>query len=126
MRPLDKIRFRAYTYIEGAVLIKFAGIVKVETKMAFKYRQDFEEWQMATKDNPAIKLGYNEYKKLLALIGECATILDHSVAETPMIEDNDLLLVPLSDPNSTQRFDCKNQLSNQAFEELEESLGLGN
>lgn len=122
VRPLDKLRLATYHLTVGAVLVTFVGFMKVESESQMAYRQDFEEWKMSVNNEPTVKIGYNDYKRMLELVQECAMVLERSV---PMIEDNDLLLVPLNNPNLTQKFDC-HQLSNQAFEELEESLGLGN
>lgn len=90
--------------------------IRLRTKMPV--RHDYLEWKMSKDLKPTIHIDYTDYKKMLDLVSQCARILDKN---KPQIEDNDLLLIPL-DPDGTIGFDCKNQLSNQAFADLEESL----
>ncbi len=108
-----------YHISEGAMIIDIADECKVlEIRFKMPVRNDYLEWKMSKDLKPTIHIDYTEYRSLLELVGQCARILEKN---KPVIEDNDLLLIPL-DPDRTIGFDYNNQLSNQAFKDLEESL----
>ncbi len=97
------------------------------SKEKVKVIHAFDEWNKAKAAKPTVKISFNEYRELLSLVGKAALILEKSKPEILMIEDNDLLIpieedeIPLV--NDVEVFDRILE-SDQAFEALEESLGL--
>lgn len=95
--------------------------------------QSWLEWNKAKSFHPSVKLDYRDYQKLLKAFGELAMTLDRvnkeneiEVEEVPCtelkpVEDNDLITLS----NDVEVFDRILE-SDQAFNELEESLGMRN